>query len=80
MLDSTETESMHRHWLDEGGTEGGREAQVDQNSLLETKNETIRILEEQLRLQAEEIELCNVIISQLIQANTTLAQRVPELG
>ena len=66
-------------WVDEGRTEGGREAQVDREALLEAKDETIRILEEQLRLRGEEIQRRDVIISQLTQANAALAQRVPEL-
>jgi hypothetical protein len=66
-------------WLDEGGTKAGREAQVDGRVLLEAKEETIRVLEEQLRLRAEEIQRRDVIISQLTQANAALAQRVPEL-
>jgi hypothetical protein len=66
-------------WVDEGRTEGGREAQVDREALLEAKDETIRILEEQLRLRGEEIQRRDVIISQLTQANAALAARVPEL-
>jgi hypothetical protein len=66
-------------WVDDGRTEGGREAQVDHEALLEAKDETIRILEEQLRLRAEEIQRRDVIISQLTQANAALAARVPEL-
>jgi hypothetical protein len=65
-------------WLDDGGTEAGREAEVD-GALLAAKEETIRFLEEQLRLRAEEIQRRDVIISQLTQANAALAQRVPEL-
>jgi len=65
--------------VDDGRTEGGREAQVDREALLEAKDETIRVLEEQLRLRAEEIHRRDVIISQLTQANAALAQRVPEL-
>jgi hypothetical protein len=67
-------------WVDEGRTEGGREAQVDREALLEAKDETIRVLEEQLRLRAEEIQRRDVIISQLTQSNAALAQRVPELA
>ncbi len=66
-------------WVDDSRTEGGREAQVDREALLEAKDETIRILEEQLRLRAEEIQRRDVIISQLTQANAALASRVPEL-
>ena len=66
-------------WVDEGWTEGGREAQVDREALLEAKDETISILRDQLRLRAEEIQRRDVIISQLTQANAALAARVPEL-
>ena len=66
-------------WVDEGRTEGGREAQVDREALLEAKDETISILRDQLRLRAEEIQRRDVIISQLTQANASLASRVPEL-
>jgi hypothetical protein len=66
-------------WVDEGRIEGGREAQVDREALLEAKDETISILRDQLRLRAEEIQRRDVIISQLTQANAALAARVPEL-
>jgi hypothetical protein len=66
-------------WVDEGRTEGGREAQVDREALLEAKDETISILRDQLRLRAEEIQRRDVIISQLTQANASLAERLPEL-
>jgi hypothetical protein len=66
-------------WVDDDRTEGGREAQVDREALLESKDETISILREQLRLRAEEIQRRDVIISQLTQANAALAARVPEL-
>jgi hypothetical protein len=66
-------------WVDEGRTEGGREAQVDREALLEAKDETIGLLRDQLRLRAEEIQRRDVIISQLTQANAALAARVPEL-
>lgn len=66
-------------WLDEGGPEAGREAQVDGGALLEAKDETIRLLEEQLRLRAEEIQRRDVIISQLTQATSNLTDRLREL-
>jgi hypothetical protein len=66
-------------WVDEGRTEGGREAQVDREALLEAKDETITILRSQLDIRAEEIQRRDVIISQLTQANAALAARVPEL-
>ena len=51
------------------------QSQVDQKALLHAKEETIRVLEEQLRLRAEEIQRRDVIISRLTQANAALAQR-----
>ena len=61
------------------GTEAGCEAQVDGGALLEAKEETIRLLEEQLRLRAEEIQCRDVIISQLTQATSNLTDRLREL-
>jgi transposase len=66
-------------WVDEGRTEGGRGAQVDREALLEAKDETISILRNQLRLRAEELQRRDVIISQLTQAHTSLAARLPQL-
>jgi hypothetical protein len=66
-------------WLDDDWTEAGREAQVDGGALLEAKDETIRLLEEQLRLRAEEIQRRDVIISQLTQATSNLTDRLREL-
>ena len=51
------------------------QSQVDQKALLHAKEETIRVLEEQLRLRAEEIQRRDVIISRLTQANAALVQR-----
>jgi hypothetical protein len=66
-------------WVDEGRTEGGREAQVDREALLEAKDHTIRILEDQLHEEREARRRADTIIAQLTQANAALAQRVPEL-
>ncbi len=51
------------------------QSQVDHKALLHAKEEMIRVLEEQLRLRAEEIQRRDVIISRLTQANAALAQR-----
>jgi len=40
-------------WVDEGRTEGGREAEVEGSALLAAKDETIAILQEQLREERE---------------------------
>jgi hypothetical protein len=65
--------------VDEGRTEDGREAQVDRDSLLEAKDETISILRDQLRLRAEEIQRRDVIISQITQATSNLTDPLREL-
>ncbi len=66
-------------WVDEGRTEGGREAQVDREALIEAKDHAIRILEDQLREEREARRRADMIIAQLTQANAALAARVPEL-
>ena len=66
-------------WVDEGRTEGGREAQVDREALIEAKDHAIRILEDQLREEREARRRADTIIAQLTQANAALAARVPEL-
>jgi hypothetical protein len=66
-------------WVDEGRTEGGREAQVEREALTEAKDQAIRILEEQLREEREARRRADTIIAQLTQANAALAQRIPEL-
>ena len=59
-------------WVDEGRTEGGREAQVDREALLEAKEETIRTLREQLEAERRANEDNRRLLAALIQ-------RVPEL-
>ncbi len=59
-------------WVDEGRTEGGREAQVDREALLEAKDETIRTLREQLESERRANEENRRLLAALIQ-------RVPEL-
>jgi hypothetical protein len=68
-----------RVWVDEGRTEGEPDAQIDREALLESKDKTISILRNQLRLRAEEIQRREVITSQLTQANAALAAKVSEL-
>jgi len=59
-------------WVDKGRTEGGREAQVDREALLEAKEETIRTLREQLEAERRANEENRRLL-------TALATRVPEL-
>jgi hypothetical protein len=66
-------------WVDGDESETKLQPNGESTALLFAKDETIRLLEEQLRLRAEEIQRRDVIISQLTQANAALAQRVPEL-
>jgi hypothetical protein len=47
--------------------------------LIESKDETIRILEDQLQEEREARRRADTIIAQLTQANAALAQRLPEL-
>jgi hypothetical protein len=66
-------------WVDESRTEGGHEAQVDHEALIEAKDHAIRILEDQLREEREARRRADMIIAQLTQANAALAAKVPEL-
>ena len=66
-------------WVDESRTEGGHEAQVDREALIEAKDHAIRILEDQLREEREARRRADMIIAQLTQANAALAAKVPEL-
>ena len=66
-------------WVDESRTEGGHEAQVDREALIEAKDHAIRILEDQLREEREARRRADMIIAQLTQANASLAAKVPEL-
>jgi len=66
-------------WLDDGGTEAGREAQVDGGALVEVLKEQAEYLREQLAEEREARRRADTIIAQLTQANAALAARVPEL-
>jgi hypothetical protein len=59
-------------WVDDGRTEGGREAQVDSEALLEAKDKTIHTLQEQLEAERRANEENRRLLAALIQ-------RVPEL-
>ena len=59
-------------WLDDGGTEAGREAEVDGGALLEAKDETIEVLREQLRAEREAHAEARRIIA-------ALTQRIPAI-
>ena len=68
-----------RVWLDDSGTEAGREAQVDGEALVEVLQDHITDLRVQLEAEREARRRADTIIAQLTQANAALAARVPEL-
>ncbi len=59
-------------WVDEGRTEGGREAQVDREALVESLQDQVAYLREIVATRDEEIRRRDVIISQL-------TSRIPEI-
>ena len=78
-LRSDRKDGTVRVWLDDGGTEAGREAQVDGGALVEVLREQAEYLREQLAEEREARRRADTIIAQLTQANAALAARVPEL-
>ena len=78
-LRSDRKDGTVRVWLDDGGTEAGREAQVDGGALVEVLKEQAEYLREQLAEEREARRRADTIIAQLTQANAVLAARVPEL-
>jgi hypothetical protein len=78
-LRSDRKDGTVRVWLDDGGTEAGREAQVDDGALVEVLKEQAEYLREQLAEEREARRRADTIIAQLTQANASLAARVPEL-
>jgi len=78
-LRSDRKDGTVRVWLDDGGTEAGREAQVDSGALVEVLKEQAEYLREQLAEEREARRRADTIIAQLTQANAALAARVPEL-
>jgi hypothetical protein len=78
-LRSDREDGTVRVWLDDGGTEAGREAQVDGGALVEVLREQAEYLRGQLAEEREARRRADTIIAQLTQANAALAARVPEL-
>ena len=78
-LRSDKQDGHVRVWLDVGGTEAGREAQVDGEALVEVLQEHISDLRVQLEAEREARRRADTIIAQLTQANVALAAKVPEL-
>ena len=67
-------------WLDDRGTEAGREVQVDRDALVvEDLRNQVHYLREVLNAERDAKRRADTIIAQLTQANAALAQRVPEL-
>jgi hypothetical protein len=66
-------------WLDDGGTEAGREAQVDSEALVESLQDQVHYLRSVLNEEREARRRADTIIAQLTQANAALSSRVPEL-
>lgn len=71
-LESARENGTVRVWLDEGGTEAGREAQVDGGPLVESLRDQVAYLREMITTRDEEIRRRDVIISQL-------TSRIPEI-
>src|SRR5919107_1261373 len=61
-----------RVWLDDGGTEAGREAQVDSEVLVESLRDQVGYLRSQLDIRTEELREHRRIIA-------ALTQRIPEI-
>jgi len=78
-LRSDRKDGTVRVWLDYGGTEAGREAEVDGGALVEVLREQAEYLRGQLAEEREARRRADTIIAQLTQANASLAARVPEL-
>jgi len=66
-------------WVDSDDSETKQELNGEPAALISAKDETIRVLEEQLREERESRRRADTIIAQLTQANAALAARVPEL-
>jgi hypothetical protein len=78
-LRSDREDGTVRVWLDSGGMEAGREAEVDGGALVEVLREQAEYLRGQLAEEREARRRADTIIAQLTQANAALAARVPEL-
>jgi hypothetical protein len=59
-------------WLDDGGTEAGREAQVDREALIESLQDQVAYLRSQLDIRTDELREHRRIIA-------ALTQRIPEI-
>src|SRR5919202_6741791 len=66
-------------WVDGDPTETKPRLDGEPGALVSAKDETIRVLSEQLESEREARRRADTIIAQLTQANAALAARVPEL-
>jgi len=66
-------------WVKGDSTETKPELDGEPSVLISAKDETIRVLSEQLESEREARRRADTIIAQLTQANAALAARVPEL-
>jgi excisionase family DNA binding protein len=66
-------------WVNGDSTETEPRLDGEPSGLISAKDETIRVLSEQLESEREARRRADTIIAQLTQANAALAARVPEL-
>jgi excisionase family DNA binding protein len=66
-------------WVDGDASETEPRLDGEPAALISAKDETIRVLSEQLESEREARRRADTIIAQLTQANAALAARVPEL-
>jgi hypothetical protein len=78
-LESSRQDGSVLVWLGDGGTEAGREAQVDGRAVVEDLREQVHYLRSILNEEREARRRADMIIAQLTQANAALAAKVPEL-
>jgi hypothetical protein len=71
-LESKRENGSVRVWLDDGGSEAGREAQVDGGALVESLQDQVTYLKEQLDIRTEELREHRRLLAGLIE-------RVPEV-
>jgi hypothetical protein len=71
-LESSREDGRVLVWLDDGGTEAGREAQVDREALIESLQDQVAYLRSQLDIRTDELREHRRIIA-------ALTQRIPEL-
>jgi hypothetical protein len=66
-------------WVNSDASETKPRLDSEPSVLISAKDETIRVLSEQLQSEREARRRADTIIAQLTQANAALAARVPEL-